>query len=64
MRCNSSAMFCLASLLDDATVISKSVRAKVYQQDPFDPVSFIEDKEKCVVVNDMSRPMVLHVFSA
>ena len=53
VRGHSSALFVIASLQEDTLVGTKSVRAKVYNQDPFNAILLTDDTEKYVEVNNI-----------
>ena len=53
VRGHSSALFVIASLQEDTFVGTKRVRAKVYNQDPFNAIIFTEDTEKYLEVNNI-----------
>ena len=53
VRGHSCALFVIASLQEDTLVGAKRVRAKVYNQDPFNAIIFTEDTEKYVQVNNI-----------
>lgn len=50
---HSCALFVIASLQEDTLVSTKRVRAKVYNQDPFNAIIFTEDTDKYVEVNNI-----------